>query len=98
MMGLDIWFPEDIRNALLAADEASAQTAAMMATLQPKPNPKELRAFRDGFKAALISVALAFGLAPQAIMANEVIAETGGTARRPGEVETHDRIYMDTSR
>ena len=30
-MGLDIWFAEDIRNALLAANEASAATAAVIA-------------------------------------------------------------------
>jgi len=28
-MGLDIWFREDIRNALLAANEASAQAARL---------------------------------------------------------------------
>ena len=30
-MGLDIWFAEDIRNALLAANEASAGMAAVIA-------------------------------------------------------------------
>jgi len=54
-MGLNIWFSEDIRNALLAADEASGQMAAMVAMLEPRPEPRELRAFRDGFKAALVT-------------------------------------------
>jgi len=80
-MGLDIWFAEDIRNALLAANEASGQTAAMVAMLEPRPEPRELRAFRDGFKAALVTVALAFGFSPQLIR----------------KVETHDTVYLDAS-
>jgi len=68
MMGLEFWFRDDIRNALLAANEASAQTAAMVAMLEPGPEPGELRTFRDGFKAGLITVALAFGLTPQSII------------------------------
>jgi hypothetical protein len=67
-MGLDIWFSEDIRNALLAADEASASTAALVADLRlPDADVAYLRAYREGYKAALCTVALAFGLAPQAI-------------------------------
>ncbi|HID64632.1 MAG TPA: hypothetical protein EYP49_18095 [Anaerolineae bacterium] len=84
-MGLDIWFAEDIRNALLAANEASAATAAMIADMggSPPANPSagsgraapdstellaaSLRAYREGYKAALTTVALAFGIAPQAI-------------------------------
>jgi len=74
-MSLDIFFSDDIRNALLAANEASGQTAAMVATLDPRLGPGELRAFRDGFKAALVTVALAFGLAPQSIMEMKRIEE-----------------------
>ena len=36
-MGLDIWFAEDIRNALLAANEASAATAAVIAEVGGGP-------------------------------------------------------------
>jgi hypothetical protein len=63
-MGLDIWFAEDIRNALLAADEASSATAAVAATFG---EPATLRAYREGYKAALTTVALAFGLSPSVI-------------------------------
>ena len=81
-MGLDIWFAEDIRNALLAANEASAATAAAIAEagrLLPA-GPEQavtdsaellavsLRAYREGYKAALAAVALAFGIAPQTII------------------------------
>jgi hypothetical protein len=80
-MGLDIWFAEDIRNALLAANEASAATAAVIAEIGVSPSTSSgqamndstdlltvsLRAYRAGYKAALATVALAFGIAPQAI-------------------------------
>ena len=85
-MGLDIWFAEDIRNALLAANEASAATAALIAEMGGSPSTVRqargsgqavtdstellavsLRAYREGYKAALTTVALAFGIAPQAI-------------------------------
>jgi hypothetical protein len=88
-MGLDIWFAEDIRNTLLAANEASAATAAVIAEIgvSPSTSPStgsgrgsgqavadatdllavSLRAYREGYKAALVTVALAFGIAPQAI-------------------------------
>jgi len=101
-MGLDIWFAEDIRNALLAANEASAATAAVIAEVGQGPSASSgqrpsassgqgpsslrqaqgsgqavtdstdlltvsLRAYREGYKAALATLALAFGIAPQAI-------------------------------
>lgn len=96
-MGLDIWFAEDIRNALLAANEASAATCAVIAELgmvpltlaDPEQDPSPilqtrgpgqavtdstellsiaLRAYREGYKAALSTLALAFGVSPQAIL------------------------------
>jgi hypothetical protein len=104
-MGLDIWFAEDIRNALLAANEASAATAAVIAEVGGGPSagsgqgpsassgrgpsplgqarddagsaravtdPTELlavslRAYREGYAAALATVALAFGISPAAL-------------------------------
>lgn len=62
-MGLDIYFKEDIRNALLAADEASTSTAR---ACYPGPDRSVyLNAFLEGYRAALTTVALAFGLSPQ---------------------------------
>ena len=72
-MGLNIWFAEDIRNALLAANQASGTTAALIAEIgTDNPNSAELlamslRAYREGYKAALATVALAFGIAPREI-------------------------------
>lgn len=86
-MGLEIYFPEDIRNALLAANEASAATVGVMATVThhcPHAMPAAatitcsmcgekvyyadkvsiLRAYLEGYRAALTTVALAFGLSP----------------------------------
>ena len=60
-MALEIYFREDIVNALLAANEASASTA-MAAAGYIAGDPAHLQAFREGYKAALITVALAFGL------------------------------------
>ena len=66
-MGLDIFFSDDIRNALLAADEASASTAAYC------PDGPTLRAYRAGYWAALSTVALAFGIAPSIIGRREIL-------------------------
>ena len=62
-MGLDVWFREDVLNALLAADQASAATVAAVGN--DVLDPATVRAFRQGFRAALVTVALAFGIAPE---------------------------------
>lgn len=63
LAGLDIYCREDIANALLAAEEASAATAAAMIDIIG--DPVKLRAYREGYRAALATVALAFGLSPR---------------------------------
>jgi hypothetical protein len=64
-MGLDIFFSEDIRNALQAADEASSSTARVCATVGG--DQATSRAYLEGYRAALTTVALAFGLSPAII-------------------------------
>lgn len=64
-MGLDIYFIEDIRNAILAADEASSSTARICAVVTE--DPLTLRAYLEGFRAALCTVALSFGVSPASI-------------------------------
>jgi hypothetical protein len=59
-MALDIYFRDDIANALMAADEASASTAAALHNVTS--DPQYLRAYRQGYRAALATVACAFGL------------------------------------
>ncbi len=58
-MGLEMWFQEDIENAILAAEEASASTASQFGG-----NPERVAAFREGYRAALVTIALAFGIRP----------------------------------
>lgn len=70
-MGLDIWFREDILRALSAAEQASATTVAALELAltgsdgesQGIADPRYLRAYREGYRAALITMATAFGLA-----------------------------------
>jgi hypothetical protein len=76
-MGLDIFFADDIRRALLAADEASSSMARMCAAVGGYEASPEadvvLRAYLEGYRAALTTVALAFGLSPS------IIASPGDT-------------------
>ncbi|HIQ23018.1 MAG TPA: hypothetical protein EYH34_17465 [Planctomycetes bacterium] len=79
-MGLDIWFREDILHALKAAEQASATTAAAMehalgeAEGSVVGDARYLRAYREGYKAALVTVAMAFGITPS--------GNTSSTGRR----------------
>ena len=70
-MGLDIWFREDILRALRAAEQASATTvAAIELALAGSTggqgagvvDPRYLHAYREGYRAALITMATAFGI------------------------------------
>jgi len=74
-MGLDIFFGEDIRNALLAADEASSSTARVCTAVGR--DPLTLRAYLEGYRAALTTLALAFGLSP-AIIAGQSPSTSSG--------------------
>jgi hypothetical protein len=57
-MALEVYYPQDIRNALLAAEQASG--AAWRAA---DGEGKEFaRGYREGYRAALATIALAFGL------------------------------------
>jgi hypothetical protein len=96
-MGLDIFFLEDIRNAILAANEASSATAEAATSQDIQTldliaeklrgelpegtsrvlldalhaaavgNVNALKHYRRGYRAALITLALAFGLSPAII-------------------------------
>ena len=58
-MSLNMWFQDDIENALRAAEVASAATVAV---LGETGNPEVVRAYRQGYRAALAVVAQAFGI------------------------------------
>jgi hypothetical protein len=96
-MGLDIWFSEDIRNAILAANEASSATAEAATSQDARTldliaeklreelsegtsrvlldalhvaavgSVDTLKHYRRGYRAALVTLALAFGLSPAII-------------------------------
>lgn len=57
-MALEVYYAQDIRNALLAAEQASgaAWTAA------GGEDSEVARGYREGYRAALTTMALAFGL------------------------------------
>jgi hypothetical protein len=57
-MALEVYYPQDIRNALLAAEQASG--AAWRAA---NGEDKEFaQGYREGYRDALATIALAFGL------------------------------------
>ena len=58
-MGLDIWFPDQIANIILAL----AETSVMMASVTTD-HTEAAEAFRDGYQAALLAIAYAFGISP----------------------------------
>ena len=57
-MGLEVWYPNDIKNAILAAEQASA-TALQAGRVG---GDAYQGGYRDGYQAALLTIALAFGL------------------------------------
>ena len=57
-MALDVWYKSDIQNALSAAEQASG--AAL--TAAGSRNDPFVTGYRAGYRAALATMALAFGL------------------------------------
>ena len=57
-MGLEVFYPQDIRNALLAAEQAS--TVALLTADGGKS--EFARGYQKGYRTALTTIALAFGL------------------------------------
>ncbi len=58
-MGLNVYYPQDVRNALQAAEQST--NAALTAV---GGDDAYTRGYREGYRAALTTVALAFGLLP----------------------------------
>ena len=58
-MGLEVYYPTDIRNALLAAEQAVNETAHATSSL----DDPVAASFLAGYRAALTTLAIAFGLA-----------------------------------
>lgn len=60
-MGLDVYYPRDIQNALLAAEQAMG-SALRVTVANDDPYGK---GYQEGYRAALTTLALAFGLVEQ---------------------------------
>jgi hypothetical protein len=56
-MGLDIWFKDDIKNILTGVELANGHLASHY-------SDAEVRAYREGFKAALAATATSLGIGP----------------------------------
>lgn len=78
-MKRQVWCVDEIRDILMATNEASGMSAALMADCEnAEANKKLLWAYRQGFKAALVAVAIALGLSPlQATFQPEERVATG---------------------
>ena len=57
-MALDVYFKQDIENVLRAAEHPMRQLLEKLA----ESNEQYNQGYRDGFNAALATIALAFGL------------------------------------
>ena len=57
-MALEVYYPQDVRNALLAAEQASS---AALVAVGGEEN-EFAKGYREGYRAALTTIALAFGL------------------------------------
>ena len=57
-MALEVFYPQDILNALLAAEQATA--SALQASCEV--DARYSQGYGDGYRAALTTLALAFGL------------------------------------
>ena len=66
-MGLEVYYPTDIRNALLAAEQAANATAKAVRPAHDGATGNQddpfSAGFLTGYRAALTTLALAFGLA-----------------------------------
>jgi soluble cytochrome b562 len=59
-MSLQVFYPQDIRNALLAAEQASSRALNAINT-----QDDFAKGYREGYQDALATIALAFGLVRQ---------------------------------
>ncbi len=75
-MSLDIWFREDIKHILMAAERANALSLAQAE--ESVADPGRLEAFRRGYCAALTAVALACGLTPNNDESERALRSRGG--------------------
>jgi len=91
-MGLDIWFTENLMDALLAAEEACSSTARASG-MEDCPG---MQSYLAGYRAALSTIALAFGLSPEMLAGHRrELLEAGHTAGEAEEVADVVHVIPD---
>ena len=88
-MSLDVWFRDDIKNTLVALNQANGMGTARMA-LQIE-EPREIQIYREGYRDALRAVAIAFGIAT-AVTLPEPLTENLRLTRTWKEVNYDDEL------
>jgi|WetSurMetagenome_2_1015567.scaffolds.fasta_scaffold423439_2 hypothetical protein len=63
-MSADVWLKRDIANALVAAYQAARETSIGIGG----GDPARVASFHAGYRSALTTVALFFGIAPGAVI------------------------------
>jgi hypothetical protein len=70
-MSADVWLKRDIANALLAAYQAARETSCAIGGV----DPVRMASFHAGYRSALSTVALFFGIAPGLVIPDNAAAE-----------------------
>jgi hypothetical protein len=95
MMGLDLWFPDDVKRILASTHETMA--ASMRAA--PPLNPEMAEAYQQGFVDALRVVAVAFGVAvPGQVPRSPTVSRTIDAEPGGGNSRTHSLRSPDWGR
>lgn len=98
-MSLDVWFRDDMRNALAALNEANSAAIAQLAT--EVEEWQHVKIYRDGYCDALRAVAIAFGIkllpdvlneAPLPLTAPEPLTDSLRLTRTWKEVIDEDEL------
>ena len=86
-MRRQVWTADEIRDILLATNQASGISVGMM----HGENTEGVAAYRHGFRAALVSVAIALGVMPLGEQGDEGIREA--SERREKGVRAGSTAY-----
>ncbi len=71
-MGADMWLKEDVRNILTGVHMAHSSLAQHF-------NDPQVRAYREGFFAALAATAVSFGISPGEVVKQDAPLATSGS-------------------
>ncbi len=88
-MSLDVWFRDDIKNTLVALNQANG--AAALRLMVRDNDVREAQLYRDGYRDALRAVAIAFGIAISVTLP-EPLTENLRLTRTWTEVDDDDEL------